>query len=175
LDHNINFDILNVTAAERYPGRLVPADVQALLIGINYYNSPNALQGCVNDVRNLAPFLNQRYGFSYDDMVILTDDQQDPVSKPTRANIIKAMHWLVSGAQPNDSLFFHFSGHGGQTEDLDGDEEDGLDETIYPVDFKQSGHIVDDVLTSFEASLTIGHAYYPRETITSWVPPYCAL
>lgn len=36
------------------------------------------------------------------------------------------------------------TGHGGQTKDLDGDEDDGYDEVIYPVDFKQRGHIVDD-------------------------------
>jgi len=35
-------------------------------------------------------------------------------------------------------------GHGGQTEDENGDEEDGYDEVIYPVDFKTAGHIVDD-------------------------------
>lgn len=35
-------------------------------------------------------------------------------------------------------------GHGGQTADLDGDEEDGYDEVIYPVDFRVAGHIVDD-------------------------------
>lgn len=35
-------------------------------------------------------------------------------------------------------------GHGGQTEDLDGDESDGYDEVIYPVDFRTAGHIVDD-------------------------------
>lgn len=39
---------------------------------------------------------------------------------------------------------FSLPGHGGQTEDLDGDEEDGSDEVIYPVDFQQAGHIVDD-------------------------------
>ena len=61
-------------------------------------------------------------------MVILTDDQQDPRSVPTKENIIRAMQWLVSEAQPNDSLFFHYSGHGGQTKDLDGDEADGYDE-----------------------------------------------
>ena len=72
------------------------------------------------------------------------------------------MQWLVRGAQPNDSLFFHCespipkywvtyskhrvdSGHGGQTKDLDGDEGDGNDEVIYPVDYKNAGHIVDDV------------------------------
>ena len=37
------------------------------------------------------------------------------------------------------------SGHGGQTKDLDGDEADGFDEVIYPVDHKTNGHIVDDV------------------------------
>ena len=36
------------------------------------------------------------------------------------------------------------SGHGGQTADLDGDEDDGYDEVIYPVDFRSAGHIVDD-------------------------------
>jgi hypothetical protein len=126
----------------------ISTNEQALLIGINYFGTRNALKGCINDVHNLAPFLNQRYGFSYDDIVILTDDKRDPNWRPTRANIIRALHWLVAGAQPNDSLFLHFSGHGGQTEDLDGDEEDGLDETIYPVDFKQSGVIVDDVRSS---------------------------
>lgn len=37
-----------------------------------------------------------------------------------------------------------FLGHGGQTEDKDGDEDDGYDEVIYPVDFEQAGHLVDD-------------------------------
>ena len=38
------------------------------------------------------------------------------------------------------------SGHGGQTKDLDGDEADGYDEVIYPVDLNENGHIVDDDL-----------------------------
>jgi hypothetical protein len=59
------------------------------------------------------------------------------------------MQWLVNGAQPNDSLFFHYSGHGGQTKDMDGDEEDGFDEVVYPVDFETAGHIVDDVIYCF--------------------------
>ena len=115
------------------------------MIGINYIGSPNQLRGCINDAQNISRFLNSHYGFAYDDMVILTDDQPNPDAQPTRANIIRAMRWLVNGAAPNDSFFFHFSGHGGQTEDLDGDEEDGYDETIYPVDFKRAGMIVDDV------------------------------
>jgi len=67
---------------------------------------------------------------------------------PTRDNILRGMQWLVTGARPNDSLFFHYSGHGGQIKDTDGDEFDGYDEVIYPVDWKQyprnQGVIVDD-------------------------------
>lgn len=87
---------------------------KALLVGINYTGTSNALAGCINDVRTMQNFLIQRFGYQHDDMVVLTDDQRDPRSIPTRQNIISAMQWLVSGAQPNDSLFFHYSGHGGQ-------------------------------------------------------------
>ncbi|KAI5289602.1 Ca(2+)-dependent cysteine protease [Ascosphaera aggregata] len=119
---------------------------KALMIGINYFGQRGQLRGCINDVKNMSEFLNQNYGYAREDMVLLTDDQQHPMSQPTKANIIRAMHWLVKDAQPNDSLFFHFSGHGGQTPDLDGDEDDGYDEVIYPVDFKTAGHIVDDCM-----------------------------
>jgi metacaspase-1 len=117
---------------------------KALLIGINYFGQRGQLRGCINDVKNMSTYLNQHFNYKREDMVILTDDQQNPMSQPTKANILRAMHWLVKDARPNDSLFFHYSGHGGQTPDLDGDEEDGYDEVIYPVDFRQAGHIVDD-------------------------------
>ncbi|KAH9243467.1 hypothetical protein K456DRAFT_1717023 [Colletotrichum gloeosporioides 23] len=117
---------------------------KALLIGINYFGQDGELRGCINDVKNVSAFLVERYGYKREDMVVLTDDQREPMGQPTKQNILRAMHWLVQGAQPNDSLFFHYSGHGGQTEDIDGDEDDGYDEVIYPVDFKEAGHIVDD-------------------------------
>jgi hypothetical protein len=115
-----------------------------LLIGINYFGQRGQLRGCINDVRNMSSYLVENFGYKREDMVILTDDQQNPMSQPTKQNILRAMHWLVKDARPNDSLFFHYSGHGGQTKDLDGDEEDGFDEVIYPVDFRQVGHITDD-------------------------------
>lgn len=131
-----------------------------MLIGINYFGQKGELRGCINDVHNVSSFLIGEYGYKREDMVILTDDQQNPVMRPTKENMIRAMGWLVKDAQPNDSLFFHYSGecchapqltrvltfpgHGGQTEDLDGDEDDGFDEVIYPVDHQQAGHIVDD-------------------------------
>lgn len=117
---------------------------KALLIGINYFGSANELRGCINDSRNMFNFLTQRYGYKAEDIVMLNDDTTDPVRVPTRANMLRAMQWLVSNAQPNDALFFHYSGHGGQTKDLDGDEEDGMDDVIYPVDFQAAGPIIDD-------------------------------
>lgn len=82
-------------------------------------------------------------------MVILTDDQASPVARPSKANMIRAMQWLVRDAQPNDSLFFHYSGHGGQSVDWSSDQDDIFDETIFPVDFKQSGQIANYVWSSF--------------------------
>ena len=83
---------------------------KALLIGINYFGQRGQLRGCINDVKNMSSFLNENFGYQRDDMVILTDDQQNPMSQPTKQNILRAMHWLVKDARPNDSLFFHYSG-----------------------------------------------------------------
>lgn len=117
---------------------------KALLIGINYFGTKSELRGCINDVKNMSNFIVNRYGYKWEDIVILTDDQREMARVPTRENIIRAMQWLVKDARPNDSLVFHYSGHGGTTPDLNGDEELGLDDVIYPVDFERSGEIVDD-------------------------------
>jgi len=117
---------------------------KALCIGINYRGQQAELKGCINDALNVKRFLCTAYGYKEEDIVMLTDDARNPRQTPTTRNIIEAMRWLVRDAKPNDSLFFHFSGHGGQTKDRDGDEEDGYDEVIYPVDYKSSGHIIDD-------------------------------
>ncbi|TKY89388.1 hypothetical protein EX895_001919 [Sporisorium graminicola] len=118
---------------------------KALLIGINYFGQNGELRGCINDVRNVQNFLRQR-GYKDDDMVVLTDDQRDARSIPTRQNMTAAMHWLVRGAQPGDALFFHYSGHGGQAKATQGDEADGYNETIIPVDYQQAGQMEDDEL-----------------------------
>jgi len=112
---------------------------KALLIGINYTGSQHALQGCHQDVRNMVQFLIAR-GFSTNerDMVVLADDRGGPFY-PTGHNILAAMQWLVS--EPNCSLFLHYSGHGGQVQDQDGDRPSGFDDTIIPVDFETNGQI----------------------------------
>ncbi|PAV17704.1 peptidase C14 [Pyrrhoderma noxium] len=117
---------------------------KALCIGINYIGESNELNGCIADARRMRRFLIKYYGFHSGDIVLLTDEGKTQRERPTRRNIIDAMQWLVRDAHPHDSLVFHYSGHGGQTKDLDGDEEDGFDEVIYPLDYKKQGHIVDD-------------------------------
>ncbi|ORX46390.1 hypothetical protein BCR36DRAFT_102920 [Piromyces finnis] len=115
---------------------------KALFIGINYTGTSAELKGCINDVRNISELMCRRYGFQ--NCLYLTDEQDDPIMKPTYHNIIEAMKWLVEGAQPGDSLFFHYSGHGGTATDKEGDETDGFDETIIPLDFQSKGQILDD-------------------------------
>lgn len=83
---------------------------KALLIGINYFGTNAELKGCINDTRNVSSFLMGSYGYKREDMVILTDDQANPVLQPNKQNILRAMNWLVANAQPNDSLFLHYSG-----------------------------------------------------------------
>lgn len=117
---------------------------KALLIGINYFGTDSELSGCINDVHNMGQFLVERYGFKQEDFVILTDDQEAPAAIPNHENILRAMQWLVDGAQPGDNLFFVYSGHGGSTEDEDGDEDDGMEETMCPVDYEEAGQILDD-------------------------------
>ncbi|KAL7543760.1 hypothetical protein ACHAXR_013058 [Thalassiosira sp. AJA248-18] len=115
---------------------------RALFIGINYYGQNGELRGCINDVKNIKQFLTSNYRI--DEILVLTDDQKDPKSIPTRKNILDAFRWLRNGARAGDSLILHYSGHGGSVKDTDGDEEDGMDETLIPVDYQKAGQIVDD-------------------------------
>ncbi|KIK79265.1 hypothetical protein PAXRUDRAFT_834197 [Paxillus rubicundulus Ve08.2h10] len=117
---------------------------KALCIGINYKGQRRELRGCVNDIKNVRRFLRSQWGFKDGDIVMLMDETANPRQMPTRTNMIDAMRWLVKDARPHDSLFFHYSGHGGQIPDKDGDEIDGFDEVIYPVDYKKTGVILDD-------------------------------
>jgi len=120
---------------------------KALQIGINYLDLPagkGRLNGCFNDVEVMNELLKTRFNFADDNIKILRDD--DPNNMPTFSNIVNAIQWLVDGAQKGDSLFFQFSGHGGQVDDQDGDEEDSKDETIIPCDFRSAGQITDDLL-----------------------------
>ena len=113
---------------------------KALLIGINYRGTSGELRGCINDVLTAQDYLLER-DYDVDDITILTDNTR---VKPTKNNIIKAILALVqSGAR---ELFMHYSGHGSWEVDNSGDEEDGRDESLVPLDYKTAGNIKDDQL-----------------------------
>ena len=117
---------------------------KSLLIGINYTRSQHALRGCHTDVNNVAEFLSYRgYSSHPGDQVILRDDKQGPYY-PTGQNILAAMDWLVS--EQNTCCFLHYSGHGGQVRDPDGDRASGYDSTIVPIDYESKGQIDSDTL-----------------------------
>lgn len=123
---------------------------KSLFIGINYFGTKAELRGCINDVISLKSFVVDKFSFPTDQahMRVLTDDSKDADLMPTRANIIAGMKWLVKDAKKDDSLFMHYSGHGGSQQDAspDTDEADGKDETLCPCDYSTSGVIVDDEL-----------------------------
>lgn len=117
---------------------------KALLIGINYYGTSAELRGCINDVKHIQEFLKTEYKFNDNEFMILTDDQKDPHKIPTRKNILDGFNWILDGQKADSRLFIHYSGHGSWTLDLNGDEIDGRDETIVPVDYQKTGMIIDD-------------------------------
>jgi len=126
----------------------------ALLIGINYYKNPsNQLNGCINDVMEIAILLA---GLQYkkENMIIMTDDKTGPF-EPTKINILAQIKALVSKVKSGDTVFVHYSGHGSQVADKDGDEKKnlntpGMDDCICPCDFDKysgsNGFITDDIL-----------------------------
>lgn len=52
----------------------------------------------------------------------------------TKAAIVKAFNSLTNRCHTSDVVYIHFSGHGQQMTDVNGDEEDGLDESWIPYD-----------------------------------------
>lgn len=124
---------------------------KALCIGINYKNQDKELRGCVNDAWNMAEFLKSSWNYAKEDIMVLTDEPYNLKYMPTKRNILSALRWLVKDAQPGDSLFFHYSGHGGRIIDLDdrrvdGHRVDGFEKAIHPVDWEHAGEIVTEDL-----------------------------
>lgn len=116
----------------------------ALLIGINYFNSPNELSGCINDIECIKKVLLMR-GYKY--FIVLTDSRDsrnDDYNIPTKDNILSNLSNLVNSLKPEDQLFIQFSGHGTRVFDRNGDETDHQDECICAVD----KNILDDELKS---------------------------
>jgi len=124
---------------------------RALLIGISDYGYANFgwtnIHGA-NDVNLLSPTLKNN-GFN-----VIKVCNKDATAKRIR----KEFDTLISKCKFGDYIYIHFSGHGQPFEDLNGDEDDGWDESIIPYDammkyqrdrYEGSSHITDDELSSY--------------------------
>lgn len=125
---------------------------KALLVGVNDYKGISDLRGCINDVTNMRSILKTYLGFTNRDIRVLVDE------RASKDNIIHRLKHMVANAVPGDLLVFHFSGHGSQVRDRDGDElKDHMDEIICPWDMNwDNGFITDDTLNDIFRSLKPG-------------------
>ena len=123
---------------------------RALLVGINYVGTQNELRGCINDINNVAAYLQGVRGYPSNSFIVMSDVA---ARNPTRANILAGFQELLQGVRAGDELWFHYSGHGALQQDTNGDEESGADSCICPLDFNQTGFITDDVIRSVLAAL----------------------
>ena len=103
---------------------------RAVLIGVNRYRIPGAdLRGCVPDVKNMSGLLQRKYGFDAGDISMLTDFDatKTPLRRPSAG--------LIRGGKRGDVLLVHYSGHGSNVPDDNGDEaDDNRDEILCPTD-----------------------------------------
>jgi hypothetical protein len=130
---------------------------RALLVGINKYPSA-PLQGCVNDVEDMANFLVNHCGFKHDEIAVLTDE------RATRENIIDSLYdCIIEPSKIGDRMFFHNSSHG--TEMLINGE---LHDCICPVDFDFT---TDTAITDID----FRKYFYslPQGAVFNWVADSC--
>lgn len=102
----------------------------ALIVAVGHYPESSGWPkiSATNDIALIrSALLSQR--FSEKNIFELRD------STATKAGIISAIKdHLLKRAKPGDIVLFHFSGHGQQMQDYNGDELDGYDEAIVPFD-----------------------------------------
>lgn len=126
---------------------------RAFMVGISHYDTAltgyqwNNING-TNDVQLLSPILKKQ-GFY---LSTLLDDQA------TYQNIISQLSTFTNQTKKGDIVYLHFSTHGQPVEDLNGDEEDGWDEAIIPIDaykiykkgsYEGKKHLLDDQLNTY--------------------------
>ena len=137
-DYNVNKN--KILAITQLPSN--GNNKNALLVGINYEGTKYELSGCINDTNNIKNLLQSK--FNYKNYNILTDNTS---KKPTKSNILSELTNLLVNAKQGDKLFSLYSGHGTNTTDLNGDELDGKDEMIVPLDgINANSFISDDTL-----------------------------
>jgi hypothetical protein len=116
---------------------------KALLVGINNFTRPSwQLRGCINDTAAIKSILGTYFGFADAEIRVLHDQTA------TYDGIRNGLDWLLRDYEGggHDVRIFHFSSHGTQVEDQDGDEWEGKDEVIVPHDHDWDKPFRDDEL-----------------------------
>lgn len=124
---------------------------RALIIGVGDYNKSktgfNPISAA-NDVRIISDALEIQ-GFKKSEITVLRD------AAATKKGILAAFDALLNQVGAGDVVVIHYSGHGQQIVDNNGDEIDGLDEAMIPIDaqaiykkgvYEGENHIRDDEL-----------------------------
>ncbi len=126
----------------------------ALVIGIDTYpgfGPESRLSGAVRDARTMAEMLIDRHRFTPGDVLRCLE------AKATRRGIMDALEELRRRVGTGDHVLVFFSGHGSQMTDREGDEGDGLDETLVPFDSgrgeTENRDISDDELNHWAAGI----------------------
>lgn len=80
----------------------------ALVVGINDYSvqGANNLSYCVNDANSMFHLLRHALDFEEENIILLRNN------RATRRNILSALTYLLSNAQPGDTVCFFYAGHG---------------------------------------------------------------
>ncbi|MDM8559746.1 caspase family protein [Candidatus Parabeggiatoa sp. HSG14] len=136
------------------PTTVIAASKHALLIGIQDYSNTsfNSLKGPVNDIKLTADMLRKRFGFSQKNFIILLNN------KATHTGIEKAFKTLIKRVNSNDFVYIHYSGHGSQTADLNGDEKKDQTWVSYGARSSNKAHknnydVLDDEINAWLAQL----------------------
>jgi len=108
-----------------------PPVKKAFLVGYNYPEFQCSLKGCWNDVDAVRAFLLDR-GYAPEHITVIKDTLETPRIGPNV--LMDKMLDFASSINAGEHAFFHFSGHGGQLPDLNGDEKDKKDECIFADD-----------------------------------------
>lgn len=117
---------------------------KALLIGCNYINTTNQLNGCINDIIHVRNMLIDAYAYLPTNITMLRDDVSTIL--PTRANILNSLKLIIGQSSSLTEIIIHYSGHGTSLRDADSDELSGQDQAIVPLDYNRNGIISDDEL-----------------------------
>ena len=123
---------------------------RALIVTISQYPNYSGWEPlhAYNDKKILQSYLIQNR-FSMQNILFLSE------SAATKQCIVDALQKLYTQTTAGDYLYIHFSCHGQQMMDDNGDEEDGLDEALIPYDatfwyipgrYEGQNHLRDDEL-----------------------------